>query len=59
MSELHGPEDDDDSDNLDVKPFTMDDPLWSVFGTGDSEDPTEVAENKYDYLADAYLSDQG
>jgi excisionase family DNA binding protein len=58
LSEIHDPEDDSGPDELPVKPFTMDDPLWSVFGTGESDDPIEVAENKYDYLADAYLSDQ-
>jgi excisionase family DNA binding protein len=55
---IRDPEDDAEPVELPVKPFTMDDPLWSVFGTGESDDPTEVAENKYDYLADAYLADQ-
>jgi excisionase family DNA binding protein len=58
LREIHDPEDESEPDELPVKPFTMDDPLWSVFGTGESDDPTEVAENKYDYLADAYLADQ-
>ncbi len=51
-------EDDAGSNEARVKPFTMEDPLWRVFGIGESDDPTEVAENKYDYVADAYLSDQ-
>jgi excisionase family DNA binding protein len=47
------------SDDLVGKPFTMDDPLWNMFGLGESDDPTEVAENKHEYLAEAYLSDKG
>ena len=35
-----------------------DDPLWNIIGIGDSagspDDPTDVSENKYRHLADAY-----
>src|SRR5215216_6949029 len=40
-----------DSDEFFGKPFTLDDPLWNIFGIGESDDPTEVAENKHEYLA--------
>jgi hypothetical protein len=36
----------------------LNDPLWSIFGAGESDDPIEVAEDKQRYLADAYLSGQ-
>lgn len=40
------------------KPFTMDDSLWNIIGIADRpEDPvTDVSENKYKYLADAYAA---
>ena len=52
-------EDDLAPDQLLGKPFTMKDALWSVFGIGESDDPTDVSENKHEYLAEAYLSDKG
>lgn len=36
------------------KPFTMDDPLWTIVGLGKSGDPADVSENKDQHLADAY-----
>lgn len=36
------------------KPFTFDDPLWEIVGIGASEGPTDISENKYKYLAEAY-----
>jgi excisionase family DNA binding protein len=36
--------------------FTMDDPLWNLMGAGRSEGPTDVSENKYKYLAEAYAT---
>lgn len=36
------------------KPFTSDDPLWSVVGIGQSDEPTNIALFKHEYLADAY-----
>ena len=36
------------------KPFTKDDPLWNLAGAGASG-LGDVSENKYKYLADAYL----
>lgn len=36
------------------KPFTKDDPLWDLVGIGESEEPTNMAEHKHDYIADAY-----
>jgi len=52
-------EEEAEPDELVGQPFTMDDPLWNMFGIGESDDPTEVAENKHEYLAEAYLSDKG
>ena len=39
-----------------AKPFTMDDPLWSLVGmfSDDSDDATDVSSDKYKYLAEAY-----
>ncbi len=36
--------------------FTMNDSLWNLAGIADSgpDGPTDVSENKYKYLADAY-----
>ena len=56
---LNSDEEEVEPDELVGQPFTMDDPLWNMFGIGQSEDPTEVAENKHEYLAEAYLSDKG
>lgn len=39
------------------QPFTMDDPLWSLVGTGRSEGPTDVARNKHKYVADAIYAE--
>lgn len=36
------------------KPFTSDDPLWSVVGIGQSDEPTNMAQYKHEYVADAY-----
>lgn len=36
------------------RPFTMDDPLWSIMGMAESDGPTDVSENKHKYLAEAY-----
>jgi hypothetical protein len=36
------------------KPFTKDDLLWRLVGIAESEGPTDGAENKHKYLADAY-----
>jgi hypothetical protein len=37
---------------------SQDDPLWQIIGIGDAaaspSDPTDVSENKYKYLAEAY-----
>ncbi|MGH2561749.1 MAG: hypothetical protein ACRDJH_22000 [Thermomicrobiales bacterium] len=38
-----------------AKPFTFDDPLWGIVGIGSSKEPTNVAEHKDDYLADAVM----
>ncbi len=38
------------------KPFTMDDPLWTIVGLGKSSGPADVSVNKDQYLADAYDS---
>ena len=37
---------------------SKDDPLWNIVGIGRSDGPGDVSENKYKYLAEAYLSDQ-
>lgn len=37
------------------KPTSADDPLWKLVGIGCSGGPGDVSENKYKYLADAYL----
>jgi hypothetical protein len=36
------------------QPITEDDPIWRLFGTGDSG-IGDISENKHKYLADAYL----
>ena len=36
------------------KPFTIEDSLWNIVGIGHSQGPTDVSENKYRYLAEAY-----
>lgn len=63
LVEIYSPsspdEEEAEPDELVGQPFTMDDPLWNMFGIGESDDPTEVAENKHEYLAEAYLSDKG
>ena len=42
----------------DGKPFTLDDPLWNIVGIGGAAPggATDVSEDKYSYLADAYDS---
>ncbi len=35
-------------------PTSEDDPLWDMVGIGTSEEQTDVSENKYRYLAEAY-----
>lgn len=35
--------------------FTMDDPLWDVVGVGRTGEPTNVADEKDDYLSDAFI----
>lgn len=42
---------------IEGQPFTMDDPLWSLVGTGRSEGPTDVARNKHKYVADAIYAE--
>ena len=39
--------------------FTMNDSLWNLAGIADSgpEGPSDVSENKYRYLADAYAAE--
>lgn len=41
------------------KPFSSDDPLWSVLGIGQSEEPTNMALYKHEYVADAYDARKG
>ena len=41
------------------RPLTYDDALWKLVGSARSEGPTDVSENKYKYLAEAYLPDEG
>lgn len=36
------------------RPTSDDDPLWDMVGIGTAEQETDVSENKYKYLADAY-----
>jgi hypothetical protein len=36
------------------KPTSAADPLWDIVGIGEAEEATDVAANKYKYLADAY-----
>ncbi|MBA2449306.1 MAG: helix-turn-helix domain-containing protein [Chloroflexi bacterium] len=36
--------------------LSADDPIWDIVGTGRSEGPTDVSENKRKYLADAYFA---
>jgi hypothetical protein len=36
------------------KPFTINDPLWTIVGLGKSGGLADVSENKDKYLADAY-----
>lgn len=38
------------------KPLAPDDALWRVVGIGQSEEPTDIAKHKDDYLADAYAA---
>lgn len=40
------------------KPTSADDPLWHIIGLWQSEEdePTDVSQNKYQYLAEAYTS---
>ena len=40
------------------RPFTLADPLWEVVGIGYSDEPTQIAEHKDDYLAEAYTPTQ-
>jgi hypothetical protein len=39
------------------KPFTHDDGLWSLVGSGHTEEPTDIARHRDDYLAEASLSE--
>jgi hypothetical protein len=41
---------------LEGEPISADDPLWNIIGMVQSEEdgPTDVSQNKYRYLADAY-----
>jgi len=57
--ELH--EDDGSRSAKHGGPFTMDDSLWNLAGIGDPgpDGPTDVSENKYPYLADAYAPPAG
>lgn len=38
------------------QPFTMDDPLWNIVGMGRSGEPTNIADRKDEYIADAILA---
>jgi hypothetical protein len=40
------------------RPFGHDDPLWNIVGIIDDDGPTDVSENKYHYLAEAYADHQ-
>lgn len=40
------------------QPFTMEDPLWNIVGIGRTDPPTNVAEHKDEYVADAIDSRQ-
>lgn len=53
--QAEGAEDDTAAILARAKPFTFDDPLWGIVGIGRSEEPTNVAEHKDDYLADAFM----
>lgn len=35
------------------RPFTMDDPLWTIVGMVQGEGPGDVSQRKHDYLAEA------
>jgi hypothetical protein len=39
------------------KPFTRDDGLWPLVGSGHTAEPTDIAGHKDDYLAEASLSE--
>jgi hypothetical protein len=41
------------------KRFSEDDPFWEVVGIGQTAEPTNIAEHKDDYLAEAYMPKQG
>jgi hypothetical protein len=49
-ADLH---EDDDSAADKVRKFTLDDPLWRLVGIGRTAEPTNIANEKDDYLADA------
>jgi excisionase family DNA binding protein len=36
------------------RPTSADDPLWNIVGIGASAEPTDLAQHKLEYLADAY-----
>ena len=36
------------------RPFTEDDPLWNLVGAFRSDEPTDIASHKDEYLAEAY-----
>lgn len=48
---------DENETMVEGQPFTLDDPLWSLIGTGQSEGPTDVARNKHKYVADAIYAE--
>ena len=37
------------------KPTSASDPIWDIVGMASSKGPGDVSENKYKYLAEAYL----
>jgi hypothetical protein len=39
------------------RPFTLDDGLWALVGSGHTAQPTDIARHKDDYLAEASLSE--
>jgi excisionase family DNA binding protein len=41
LGEIDDDEDESDPDQLLIRPFTMEDPLWRVFGLGESDDPDD------------------
>ena len=47
----------DANEFMEGQPFTMNDPLWSIIGMGQSKEPTDVARNKHKYVAEAIYAE--